>query len=104
MKLGRIIDGKKEYCKTINFGALPSQSQKAVEHGIGDLDKTTDGKILVDTQNGAQYILPLGGGFSSYSIKNIYAYVENTNVVILCNGDEGNSKAIIQLCYTKKGN
>lgn len=55
-----IRNGKVVYGKIIDFGILPNQSQKSVPHNIENLNKLIDGNIAIDTQTGAQYVLPLG--------------------------------------------
>ena len=52
MKLGRIIDGKVEYGKIIDFGVMPNATSKSVAHGIENGDKTYNVSIFCNNANG----------------------------------------------------
>lgn len=93
------IDGKKIYKKTISCGG-GSNKNKAVNHGISNLNRTIkiegyayDGSVCVPIP-----FISTGDGVSS----SIQVYVSSTQIVINCGADRSNlTEMYVTLYYTK---
>lgn len=97
------VDGKPIYKKTINFGALPNNTQKVVQHGITNLDYVIDffGVTYNPTANqntGAWQKMPLVANDGS----DVSVVVRRTEIAIASSSDRTSyNKTYITLCYTK---
>ena len=104
--IGRWIDGKLLYEKTINFGTLPNAASKSVSHEISGVDTIWihDGYVKSGT---GFYGLQLPEEFQNIPSKNIpfawVSYVTKESVTIDTRGDESQSSAVVVLRYTKSG-
>lgn len=56
--IGTWIDGKTVYEKTINFGAMPNNTSKSVNHNIADLDYIIDIRGTTMTPEGGCFPVP----------------------------------------------
>lgn len=90
---GRVINGKEEYGKRINIGALPNATTKNVEHGLQDVTFTGYEGIT-----SAGYKLP----FISTSVNyNIQVLVGTSNIVIKTAEDYSTQTGYVTIYYTK---
>lgn len=89
------VDGKHIYKKTVNFGALPNNTTKAVAHNISNLDQVIRIDGIVNAGSSWQ---PLGY-YDGGAIR--VAYAGNTNVNIYTTSNQSGSSAYITLYYTK---
>lgn len=98
-KTGRIIDGKEEYGKMINFGALPNATSKSVSIGF-DSNTVNMTKIegFVKVEGGVKYQLPY---ISQMGNNNVGVYVNGSSVWIWTQADRTTNTAIVTLYYTK---
>lgn len=77
------VDGKVIYKKTIDFGALPNNTTKSVNHGITGLDNVIDTQVWARrTSDSERRILPY---LNTTTISNQYApaNISNTQVSII---------------------
>lgn len=96
--IGKWIDGKPVYQKTINCGALPNNTTKSVAHGISDLGIAV-GIFGTSMRSGAINILaiPYTGG-TAYITLTITA----SNINLITNADFSNQDVTyITIQYTK---
>ena len=91
---GRVIDGKKEYGKRIDFGYLPNASSKLVAHGLSNVTYTGLEGI---TTNG----IPLPLGHPSGTSYNILLQINSNSVQVVTGTDRSSYYAYITLYYTK---
>lgn len=91
---GKVIDGKKEYGKRIDFGYLPNASSKVVAHGLRNVTYTG---IKGVTTNG----LPLPLGHPAATSYNILLQVNSSNVQVVTGTDRSSYYAYVTLYYTK---
>lgn len=93
------IDGKPIYSKTIDFGVLPNNTIKNVNHGITNLDKFTS--ILGITTNGINtFTLPYVN--PQENIYSITVYTTSTQITVLTGTDRsGFTSTQVTLEYTK---
>lgn len=96
--VGKWIDGKPLYQKTIDCGSLPNSSIKQVNHGISNLDKvvyikgyTTEGTYFTD--------FPRGGYENNVYFCNIEVYP--ARIDITTKTDQRSRTAVVTLRYTK---
>ena len=95
------VDGKKVYVKRINTGALPSKSQKNVEHNLNvsqiNVERITG--IAYAESEGNSYPLP----FSSATLdQNMAVWISQLNIIIQTNVDRSAfTKSHIDIYYTK---
>lgn len=102
--IGKWINNKSIYRKVIDFGALPNNTAKQVNHNISDIDMITRiygiGYISGHTRS---YPIPLmyKGADSNYNVEILVTkqYVEMTS-----NTDRSNVFAYVVLEYTKTSN
>lgn len=94
------IDGKKIYKKTIDFGALPNNTNKQVAHDISNLDKVI--KVEQHLNNGPTYLkgfLLLSSGPSNVTDFNLYG--TDTAISVSTNSDRSSVYAYFTLYYAK---
>lgn len=89
------VDGKTIYKKTVNFGALPNNTTKAVAHSISNLGQVIRIDGIVNTGSSWQPLGYYDGGATRV------AYAGNTNVNIYTTSDQSGFSAYITLYYTK---
>ena len=97
--MGTWIDGKPLYRKVIDTGALPNATEKAVAHGISNLDYVafTYGMAKNPTSN-ATLTIP----FPSASGNHVFVYSDLTNVYINSTGDRSTyTESTVIMLYTK---
>lgn len=99
---GRIIDGKKEYGKRINIGALPNATAKYVNTGLRDIT-LTDGGIVGSFKNeNVQRTYPEGQFSQGVSLGLImYLSAGGGTLTITCKGDGSILSGYVTLYYTK---
>lgn len=99
--IGTWIDGKPIYRKTINFGALPNNTTKSINHNINNLDYVTDIKgIAYNSTSGLYVPLPHVNVFDvNYGLE---IYMDNTKVYLLTASDmSAYNNTYITIEYTK---
>lgn len=99
--VGTWVDGSTLYEKTINFGALPNNTEKSVAHNISNVDKIWISDGFVFTSSNTFYGLVHTAG-SSQTMQ--YAWdtnVDRTNVTIETYSDRSTLLAYITVRYTK---
>ena len=100
-KTGRIIDGKEEYGKRIDFGALPNNTSKTVSHGI-NFSKSSFISMQCDFQETNYKI-----SFQNYGVRPqttnepIIAFVGNTVIGIKTVSDMSAYTGFATIYYTK---
>lgn len=100
-KTGRIISGKEEYGKRIDFGALPNNTSKTVSHGI-NFSKSSFISMQCDFQETNYKI-----SFQNYGIKPqttnepIIAFVGNTVIGIKTVSDMSAYTGFVTIYYIK---
>ena len=89
------IDGKKIYKKTLNFGALPNNTVKAVAHGVTGMTWLID--IEGSSYDGAARIaIPYA------TTSPVWAYGDQTNITVATTSNRTNfSTTYITIKYTK---
>ena len=101
-KTGRIISGKEEYGKRIDFGALPNNTSKTVSHGI-NFSKASFISMQCDFQNTNGYKI----SFQNYGIdptsesNSIIAFVGNTTVGIRTSSNMSTYTGFVTIYYIK---
>lgn len=89
--LGYKTDGKWTYAKRIDFGALPNNTQKDVNHGLTNFTmEKIEGKAT--TNSGLGYTIP---------DKNILVFYSDTYIRLATTNDESDYNAYIDIYYTK---
>lgn len=98
------VNGKHIYKKTINFGALPNNDTKRVEHGINNLDRIIHVEQSITNAPSGSYhgFLFISSGQASVNDFNFWG--TDTQVCIRTSGDRRESNAYITLYYTKTTN
>ena len=98
--VGKWIDGKPLYQKTVDCGALPSNTLKDVAHNISNIKFVVDIKGVALTNN--NQCIPVPYAYSSNGIKVIQTSVDSTNIRI---SDMENltvyTKTYLTIKYTK---
>ena len=92
-------DGKTIYKKTIDFGALPNTTNKAVNLNISNLGTIIDSEAFCVYPNGINFSLPFTNtnDFASSVMLNFTA----TQVVITTGSDRSGATGYITIYYTK---
>lgn len=93
-RIGTWIDGKPIYRKVVDFGALPNNSNKSVEHGITNL-KTVTSIIGVANSSSYRLCLPYLGSAS------VFIDMDNNVITIAAGSDRSAYSARIIIEYTK---
>lgn len=98
------IDGKKIYCKTVNFGQLPNNSIKTIEHGISNIDYVIKcDAIAKNSSNTVHFTLPYVNFYTSSA--SITFYFDNKYVSAHTGGNHNSlDKCYITFFYTKTTN
>lgn len=94
VKVGRLVDGKEEYCKRVNFGSLPNNTVKNVSTGLSSSAKITrfDG-ICSDGK-------PLNYIDAVTSSNSISCRVTSSNITVITWGNLSNVTAVVDVYYT----
>lgn len=94
------IDGKPIYKKTVDFGALPNNTIKHVNHGVANMSRIVkiDGIIQMSSANWSIIPLVYKGADSTY---NAEFQVTTTYIHCSTNQDRSSLSAIITIWYTK---
>ena len=94
------IDGKPIYKKTVDYGALPNNTIKYVNHGIANMARAVkiEGIIQMSSTNWTKIPLVYKGVDSTY---NAEFQVTTTYVHCATNQDRSSLSAIITIWYTK---
>lgn len=100
---GTWIDGKTIYKKTIDFGNLPNNTWKTVNHniiGMSQVIKIEGAVYKSDSSNNEYYPLPLmfRGADSSY---NVQMTVNDTGIAMSSTTDRSMFTAYVTVYYTK---
>ena len=92
------IDNKDIYEKTVNFGALPNNTSKEVEHGI-----TYDNIINIESvaKNTSDTCFPIPYVAEDNKTTDIRLVVNPTKIVIACGTDRSGLSAYVTIQYTK---
>lgn len=96
-KIGKWIDGSDLYEKTVNIGALPNATNKAVAHGITNLDKVISIEGFARRET-VRLSIPYVGIVSNDGVQ---VYVNNSAIVITTGGDASEYSGYVTLRYTK---
>lgn len=97
---GTWIDGSTIYKKTINFGALPNAANKAVAHGISNLNRVIRVEAIADYGTGntkfpIPFSSPTGLGSS------VALAIESSTIEIRTGSDRSGATAYVTIYYTK---
>lgn len=96
---GRVIDGKKEYGKFINFGNLGNATNKTASHGLTNVTFT---KIVAHVTNGnVSFDTPYGYALSDSNGVSVSCNVQGSYVQVTTNSDRTGYTAVIELNYLK---
>lgn len=99
--IGRWIDGKPLYQKTIDFGKLPNTADKRVNHNISDLkDVLVMYGVAVFTQNGNRISIPLPN-VGAVNQNNIALFRNSTSIGVTTYSDRSMCDGYIIIQYTK---
>jgi len=95
--IGRWIDGKPLYQKTINTGVLPNKSTKSIAHGISDIDNVVNGFGFFIHNNGNLFYF-FNHPYTSY----MNIYIDKTNINVVTGTDAtAYTNSYVTLQYTK---
>ena len=96
---GRVIDGKKEYGKRINFGALPNNTAKEVDIGLTNIVFTKAFEVIA-YKSGVAISLPLVSATAISS--NIYIAIINNKINITTKADYSSyTNCFVDIYYSK---
>lgn len=98
--IGKWIDGSTLYEKTIDFGALPNNTRKTVNHNISNLGTIVDAKGWGNDTTNAQYY-PIPFATNTALTNNIQMFVDNTKITIDTGANRTSINGYITLRYTK---
>ena len=99
--VGRWIDGKPLYQKTVSCGALPNNGEKDIPHNISNIDVIVSKKGVGIFSSGATISLPVVYEKANDSF-NTKFMVDKTNISFLNNGDRSKiSTTYVTIQYTK---
>ena len=97
--IGRWIDGKPLYQKTVDCGLMPSSGNKTISHGITGISKIVYVNGIMIDNSGGGYVLPYVSVNASYNV------FINTNVnditIGVANNAWGSNNAYVTIQYTK---
>lgn len=98
--VGKWVDGKPVYQKTIDFGTLPNATNKGVAHGITNLDRIID---IFGNYSGEGYYgtIPNPMEHKDGTDYTMRVYCNSTEVRVATNADCTPYSAYITLQYTK---
>lgn len=97
--IGEWIDGSTLYQKTIDFGALPNNTSKSVNHNISNLNRVV--YFLSTAQNSSGTGRPIPDANTSSLNSQIRTYWDSTKVYIATAADQSAYTAYVTLQYTK---
>ena len=100
-KIGKWIDGTDLFMKTVNFGALPNNNQKATAHSISNLKNFIDISGVASGASGTSNRFPLPYIDTNQLSNGIGIYADNTNITIRTGSDRSSYSAYVTLKYTK---
>lgn len=90
------IDGKPIYEKTINFGALPNNTQKTVNHNISNLDWVVKVECFAKDAYGNRLSVP------TPSTNPVTLNVRNTDILVVTTSDRSSyTQTYCTIYYTK---
>lgn len=95
--VGKWIDGKPIYQKTINLGELPNESTKTVPHGISNFDHIIGLEGYAQTST-ASISIPYVSTNSAFSI---VVDLDATNITVTTGSDRSNLSGYLTMRYTK---
>lgn len=98
--VGKWIDGKTIYRKTINTGQLPNGTQKLVAHNISNLSRTVkvEGWAYNSNNQYGQFIPLVAGGVSSQ----VTLIISSTDIILECASDRSAyTESYVTLYYIK---
>ena len=90
------IDGKNIYRKVVNFGNLPNNTSKWLNHNISNFEYLVNA-IMFSTVGTSFYPIP----YVSLGARGVAMQVSTTAVMVQTGTDQSNEKAYIILEYTK---
>lgn len=93
--VGKWINGKTIYEKTINCGNLPSSTSKNVAHNISNFSMMLEYKGIA-YKSGSQLPIPWASSANCISVQN-----NNTNLIIATDADFSSYKAYVTVRYLK---
>lgn len=97
-----IDNDKPRYRKVIDFGALPNNTTKSVNHDISNLDMIKKVEINgYDSTNSRWFPIPFVPAASMYGGISIATRITTTTIDINCSGDMSSSSCEVTLEYTK---
>lgn len=97
---GTWIDGSTIYKKTINFGALPNAADKAVAHGISNLNRVIRVEAIADYGTGnTKFPIPFSSPTGLGS--NVSLAIESSTIGIRTGNDRSGATAYVTIYYTK---
>ena len=97
--VGKWIDGKPIYRKTVICGALPNATTKNVSHGISDLDYVVNYKGIAKNPT-VNYYIPINYTAQTDTIS--YCFISKDNISIYCAVDRTSyTETYVTLEYTK---
>lgn len=98
---GRIIDGKIEYYKRINLGALPNAGEIQIQTNIGRNVNVTKLEGIATRIDGVHFPLP----YSSLLYEGTIQVVTLNNgriIQLKTSGDKTDCTAVVMMCYVDK--
>lgn len=97
---GTWVDGKPIYKKTINFGALPNAANKAVAHGISNLNRVIRVEAIADYGTGnTKFPIPFSSPAGLES--SVALAIESSTIGIRTGNDRSGATAYVTIYYTK---
>ena len=97
---GTWIDGSTIYKKTINFGALPNAANKAVAHGISNLNCVIRVEAIADYGTGnTKFPIPFSSPAGLES--SVALTIESSTIGIRTGNDRSGATAYVTIYYTK---
>lgn len=98
----RIIDGKKEYAKRIDIGAMPNATTKNIATGLSNITLTRPIEGVMKAANQVLNLPLVNYGISSNTAVNVYlANVSGDTLGIRTNYDWSAATGVVTLHYTK---
>lgn len=94
-------DGSKIYKKTIDFGALPNDTDKDVAHGISNLGRLIDMNGIISYTSGTNTIFVKAGWTYLDALYFTQVQVRNTDIHVSTSRNMSDRSMVITLYYTK---
>lgn len=92
------IDGKSIYKRTVNFGTLPNNTYKAINHGITSIDRFVTIDTIVSDPTGSSHVLNSAYGHSTTRES---IFVTKTQIGMDTVTDRSAFSAHVTMWYTK---